>query len=298
MAGARTERHTRAAALAGSWYPRDRAALAAAVDGYLAPGDVPFSHVMALVSPHAGLKYSGAVAGRGYATIRDSVSRTVRGGGSPTAGATGAFDVAVLVGPSHFVPFEGVAVSGAGVFETPLGALAVDGDLARRLTDAEPLIHADAVVHAREHSLEMQLPFLARVLPGVPIVPLLMGRQTRSTVDRLAVALTRTLSDRRALLVASSDLSHYHDRRTATALDSVVVEFIQRFDPDGLQAALERVPEHACGGGPVVAIMRAACALGATASHVLQYADSGDVSGDHDQVVGYVSAVMGRNDAT
>jgi len=291
MAGARSERptRTRPAACAGSWYPRDGAALAAAVDGYLTPVETRFSDIVALVSPHAGLMYSGAVAGRGYATVRDAVARN--------SGAAAGFDVAVLVGPSHFVPFEGVAVCDSARFETPLGTLAIDGDLAQRLMDADSLIHADPVVHAREHSLEMQLPFVARALPGIPIVPLLMGRQTRATADRLAAALARSLADRRALLVASSDLSHYQDRRTAAALDSVVVDLIQQYDPDGLQAELDRIPEHACGGGPVVAVMRAARALGATGAHVLQYADSGDVSGDLEQVVGYVSAVMGRTRA-
>jgi hypothetical protein len=285
MAGARTEGPTRPAAFAGSWYPRDETALAASVDRYLTPAAVPFSDVLAVISPHAGLMYSGPVAGRGYATVREA------------SGIVGGFEVAVLVGPSHFVPFEGVAVCDAGAFDTPFGPLAIDADAARRLMRADSLIHADPLVHAREHSLEMQLPFLARTMPGLSIVPLLMGRQTRATADRLAAALAASLHGRRALLVASSDLSHYHDRRTAAALDSVIVDLIERFDADGLQAELDRVPGHACGGGPMVTVMRAARALGASAAHVVQYADSGDVSGDLQQVVGYVSAVMGRERA-
>ena len=272
----------RAAAFAGDWYPREAAALAAEVDRSLEPVDLPFAQIAALISPHAGLMYAGGVAGRGYACVAEARRRGAR------------FDVGVLVGPSHSIPFSGVAVFPHGSFDTPFGALPVDADLATRLMRASASIHADPAAHALEHSLEMQLPFMARVLPDVPIVPLLIGRQTRATADALAAAIASSLDGRRALLVASSDLSHFHDRRTATELDAVVLGHLDQFDPDGLQASLERFPHHACGGGPMVAVMRAARALGATDARVLQYADSGDVSGDVNRVVGYVSAVMGR----
>lgn len=286
MSGADARNDARPAAFAGGWYPRDRQALADAVDGYLAAQGSPFSRIVALVSPHAGLMYSGRIAGQGYAALRDSVSaRPSEDDGEPL--------VAVLVGPSHYVGFEGVAVHPGGSFETPLGAHPVDADLVGRLEGASGVVHRDGVVHAREHSLELQLPFLTRVLPGVPIVPLLMGRQSRATVNALAADLSAALQDRRAVLVASSDLSHFHDRRTASELDAVVLDRVGRFDPDGLQEALDRFPHHACGGGPVVAVMRAARALGARSARVLAYGDSGDVSGDVERVVGYVSAVLG-----
>ena len=268
----------RPAAVAGTWYPGTAAALAAAVDDYLAPvtRDVA-GDLVALVAPHAGLIYSGPVAAHAYRLV---------------AGRT--FDVAVLIGPSHFVGFDGVAVHPAGGFETPYGVVPVDAACAADLMRAAPLIHERPAAHAREHSLEMQLPFLQRVAPGIPIVPLVMGRQTAGTARGLADGLAAVLRGRSALLVASTDLSHYHDAVTAARLDAVVIDHVSRFDADGLQAALDARPDHACGGGPTVAVMRAARQLGARDAVVLHYADSGDISGDKSAVVGYLAAAFGN----
>jgi MEMO1 family protein len=191
------------------------------------------------------------------------------------------------------VAFDGVAAYAAGGFQTPLGVADVDETCAADLMRASTVVHELPAPHAREHSLEMQLPFLQRALPGVPIVPLLVGHQTAATARALADALGTVLRGRRALLVASSDLSHYHDAPTAAALDRVVIDCVARFDADGLQRALDARPEHACGGGPVVAVMRAARLLGARDAVVLRYADSGDVSGDKSAVVGYMAAALG-----
>jgi AmmeMemoRadiSam system protein B len=147
--------------------------------------------------------------------------------------------------------------------------------------------------HIREHSLEMQLPFLKRLAPRAMIVPLVMGWQHADTARALGDALGSALQGRNALLVASTDLSHYHDARTAARLDAVVIDCVSRFDADGLQAALDTRPEHACGGGPTVAVMRAARRLGARDGVILKYADSGDVSGDKSAVVGYLAAALG-----
>jgi len=139
----------------------------------------------------------------------------------------------------------------------------------------------------------MQLPFLRHVLPRAPIVPLVMGSQDDGTVNALAEGLVSALKGRRALLVASSDLSHYLDARSAAGADGAVLDCVTRFDPDGLASALRARPDHACGGGPIVSVMRAARALGARAGRVLRYADSGDVSGDKSAVVGYMAAAFG-----
>ena len=200
----------------------------------------------------------------------------------------------VLVGPSHFVSFDGVSVCAAGAFQTPLGGALIDESCAAALLAATPLVRDLPAAHEREHSLEMQLPFIQRVAPNAKIVPLLMGSQSAETARALGEALGRVLLGRRALLVASSDLSHYHDAATAARLDGVVLDHVGRFDADGLQASLERQPQHACGGGPMVAVMRGARALGAHDAVVLQHADSGDVSGDKSSVVGYMAAALGR----
>jgi len=267
----------RKAAVAGSWYPGSAPALAAAVDRHLSHAERdPSGDLVALVSPHAGLMYSGPVAAHAYRLLRDR-----------------RFDVAVLVGPSHFVAFDGVSVYSAGGFETPLGTAAIDAEVAQALIAFTPLVREYPAAHAREHSLEMQLPFLQHLAPGLPIVPLVMGYQIDATARGLADALARVLEGRRALLVASTDLSHYHDASTAAALDASVIDCVARFDADALQAALDARPEHACGGGPTVAVMRAARALGARDAVVLRYADSGDVSGDKSAVVGYLAAAFG-----
>jgi len=223
--------------------------------------------------------YSGPVAAHAYRLLRTRV-----------------FDVAVLVGPSHFVGFDGVSIYGSGGFDTPFGVAPIDADCGRAIVAAAPtpnLIRDHPAAHEREHSLEMQLPFLQHLSPGMPIVPLLMGHQSADTARALGDTLGKALAGRRALLVASTDLSHYHDAATASRLDAVVIDCVARFDADGLQRALDATPDHACGGGPMVAVMRAARAAGARDAAVLNYADSGDVSGDKSAVVGYLAAALG-----
>jgi AmmeMemoRadiSam system protein B len=269
----------RQSAVAGTWYPGSAGALTAAVDRHLAAaadGPAAPTPLIALIAPHAGLIYSGPVAAYSYRCL------------PPTT------DLVVLVGPSHFVGFDGVAAFHGTGFSTPLGLAAIDRECTAALLDASSVVHDDAAVHAREHSLEMQLPFIRRVVPDAKIVALLVGWQTAAVADALAEALARVLEGRRhAVLVASTDLSHYQDAATAARLDGVVIERIAALDPDGLQAALVARPEHACGGGPAVAVMRAARQLGADRAVVLKYADSGDVSGDKSAVVGYLAAAIG-----
>jgi AmmeMemoRadiSam system protein B len=268
----------RKAAVAGTWYPGSSTALAAAVDAHLKTADTDVDgDLVALVAPHAGLMYSGPVAAHAYRLLRDRQ-----------------FEVAVLVGPSHFVGFDGVAAFPSGGFETPFGVAPIDDACAADVMAASPVVRMNPAVHGREHSLEMQLPFVQRVAPGIRIVPLLMGQQTAATARSLGDALAAALRGRRALLVASTDLSHYQDATTAAQMDRVVIDCVERIDADGLQQALNNRPDHACGGGPTVAVLRAAALLGATDSRILQYADSGDVSGDKSSVVGYLAAALGR----
>jgi MEMO1 family protein len=267
----------RRAAKAGSWYPGRAEALAAEVDRYLSavPDPPAVGRIVGLVAPHAGLMYSGPVAAWAYKAIRG-----------------GAYDVAVIVGPSHVAGFDGVAVYPRGAFDTPLGPMLIAEDVADAILAATPVARENAAVHGPEHSLELQLPFLRRVLPDTPIVPLMMGVQSGATIAALADGLASALAPRRALLIASSDLSHYLEARAAAAMDRTVIDCVERFDPEGLQAALRAKPDHACGGGPIVSVMRAARALGARSGRVLRYADSGDVSGDKTAVVGYMAAAF------
>ena len=272
----------RPAAVAGTWYPGTREALTREVDAYLdaAPATIE-GEITAIIAPHAGIMFSGPVGAYAYSAVARRV-----------------FDVVVLVGPSHFVPFDGAALWPNGVFETPLGPARID-EAGARAVSASPIVHALPEAHRREHSLEMQLPFLKRVLPEVPIVPLLIGFQHRETIDALGRTIAAAFTGRRALLVASTDLSHYLDAKTAAKLDSRVQQCVNAFDPDGLLELFEQYPEHergryvACGGGAAIAVMNAAKALGATSGRVLKYGHSGEISGDYDGVVGYMAAALG-----
>jgi hypothetical protein len=266
-------------AVAGTWYPGEAESLAAEVDGCLAgvsPVDAP-GRLVALISPHAGFRYSGPVAAHAYALLRGRRDLTV-----------------VLVGPSHRMAFDGVSVYARGAFATPLGEVPIDEPVADAVLRAgDGVVLDEPRPHRDEHSLEMQLPFLQRLVPGLRLVPLLMGTQARGEVDALARALAAALAGRDALLVASSDLSHYHPATVANELDARVVADVERYDPDGLMARLESFHGHACGGGPMVAVMRAARARGATRATILRYGDSGD-AGEHDKsrVVGYLAAAL------
>jgi AmmeMemoRadiSam system protein B len=277
----------RRVSVAGSWYTNDPARLAAEVDGYVTAAAIdPLpSPPRALVAPHAGLMYSGPVAAFGY-----------------KAAHAAPYAAIVMVGPSHFVPFRGVSIWPRGSWDTPFGSVAVDDALAVAIAAESPEIVEQPAAHGREHSLEMQLPFVAHLFRGTPIVPLVMGHQTRATAEALGDALARAIAGRekttprrdggKVLLVASSDLSHYEDARTAAAMDGIVLDRVAALDPAGLMDALEREPRHACGGGPMVAVLRAARQLGAREARVLRYADSGDVSGDKSAVVGYMAAAI------
>lgn len=269
----------RRAAVAGSWYPGTARDLEAAVDDLLAEVTTvaPAPRPIALLSPHAGLIYSGPVAAHAYALLAGSRDLTV-----------------VLIGPSHHVALSGSSVWSRGEWETPLGRVPIDETLAAALLAAgDDLVDAPKA-HAREHSLEMQLPFLQHLVPGLRLVPVVVGDQGRAHVEALAGALADAVAGRSdVVLVASSDLSHYHPAPRANQLDARVIEAVERFDPASLMERLEAYPGHACGGGPLVAVMTAARRLGATRATVLRYADSGDAGArDKSRVVGYLAAAF------
>ncbi len=267
-------------AVAGSFYPRDAEELAATVDGLLrdaACGLEPDRDLKAIACPHAGYLYSGLVAAEAFACLRGR-----------------SFTTAVLVGPDHYIGFEGIAVYPAGAFRTPLGDAHVDEELAELFLEAGDGVVAAPEAHRREHSLEVQIPFLQRVLPGVRIVPVLMGFRSRSNVELLANLLSRALDNPKVLLVASTDLSHYHPREVARRLDGRVTEHVRAFAPTSLWEDLHEGRAEACGGDALVAVMLGAGIAGAETSRVLSYRDSGDASGETQSVVGYLAAAFYR----
>lgn len=270
-------------AVAGSWYSASAERLGREVDGYVAAAKIAgVPQPRAIVVPHAGLRYSGPVAGFAYHAIQEARYSSV-----------------VLVGPSHFAGFDGVSIWPRGAWQTPFGPVPVDEELARTIAAASPDVVENREAHSREHSLEMQLPFVARLLPGIPIVPMVMGYQSRDTAFNLGNALALGLAQRRGgsfdsppLIVASTDLSHFEDAGVAEKMDKVVLDRVAELDPEGLMDVLEREHRHACGGGPVVSVLHAARQLGARHARVLKYGDSGDVSGDKSSVVGYMAAAI------
>jgi len=243
----------------------------------------PRGRLDAVIAPHAGLMYSGPVGAHAY----------------KAATALGPYDAAILVGPSHHIAFDGVALYPSGAFDTPLGPVAIDQELADEIAGSSPIVRLFPDAHRREHSLEMQLPFLRRLMPDVPIVPMLMGFQTRETIQALAAVLASVGGGRRTLLVASTDLSHFFDAVKARDLDLRVEACVAEADPQRLLEIFEQYPEEdrgrfvACGGGPAIAVMLAARARGARHGRVLKYGHSGEISGDNSQVVGYLAAALG-----
>lgn len=270
--------HIRKATAAGMFYEKDKDALERDVAVFLenSPTVDIVSRVYGLLAPHAGYMYSGGVAARAYRQVLDRD-----------------FDVVAVIAPSHKIYFDEISVYNGAAYETPLGQVPVQHELARKLASLHPgIIYSNIGHEIDEHSLEVQLPFLQQVFYDFKLLPIVMGNQDSVNVDILAEALAKLLKDENALIVASSDLSHFHNYDKAKMLDDVVVEHVANFDADSLGRDLQTGLCEMCGGGPAQAVMKASKALGAKKSKVLLYRNSGDVTADHNQVVGYLSAMF------
>lgn len=270
--------HIRKPVIAGSWYPGNPEALKQEIESFLeqaAITEIPRKPV-AIISPHAGYLYSGQVAAHAYKAI-----------------AGHEYSAVVVISPSHrlYLPFVSVWTSGA--FETPLGTLEVDESLCEKLIATSGVFTDDTRPHDSEHALEIQLPFLQVVLGHFRLCPLIMGRQEPDACRELAQALHSSIEDPdNVLIVASSDLSHFHPAARAESMDARVARAVEGFDIDGLGRDLERSESEACGGGPILTALMYAQALSRTRSRVLKYAHSGHITGDNSSVVGYLSAVI------
>ena len=272
-------KNVRESVIAGSWYPGDPARLTKDIKGYLAqvPEHKIEGELIALISPHAGYMYSGQVAAHSYKLLEGKE-----------------YDIVVIVAPSHRAYFKGASVYPQGGYRTPLGIVPIAEEITEALMKS-PLIDSIPQAHAQEHSLEIQLPFLQVVLKDFRLIPIVMGEQDFQTCEEVSAAIADVITGKNALLIASTDLSHFHAYDKAVDLDQKVVEHVNAFDPEGLNKALKGGQCEACGGGPTVTVMLAAQALGADKSEVLNYANSGDVTGDHSSVVGYMAAALYRN---
>lgn len=260
--------------LAGKWYPGSQERLAQSIDDYLAQAEVApvEGRIVGVLAPHAGHRYSGAVAGHAFGRLRGEE-----------------IEVVAVVGPSHYPYRSPILTTGHDAYSTPLGKVPV----AHELLDAlRAEITLETVRNDQEHSLEIELPFLQRALGAFRLLPLTLVSQSLATAQALGAALAHALNGRRALLVASSDLSHFYPQDIATQLDSAMLSAVEDFDP----AAVIRIEDEgrgfACGRGAIAAVMFAAHALGADTARVVSYATSGNATGDYSQVVGYGAALF------
>lgn len=249
-------------AVAGQFYPGDPGELALAVQTFLAEAS-PFDLIpKALIVPHAGYLYSGAIAATAYATLRPIAARIRR---------------VVLLGPTHRVAVRGLALPGATAFDTPLGRVMLDTAAAQSIAHL-PQVGVSAQVHALEHSLEVQLPFLQSVLPDFTLLPLAVGM---ASSEEVAEVLECLWGGEETLIVISSDLSHYLPYATAQRVDKETVQSILNLE--------EPIPhDRACGGTPVSGLILAARQHHLT-PHLLDLRNSGDTAGSRDQVVGYAA---------
>lgn len=266
----------RASPHAGSWYPGKEAELKDIIAEYMENArSKVHGEIYGLVSPHAGYIYSGPVAAFAYKTVEGME-----------------FDDVIVIGPSHRHGFYGASVDTLAGRQTPLGKIEYDTDLARKLIAADKNIGYEPAAHAAEHSVEIQMPFVQYTIKKFKAVEIIMGTQDRKTCESLSQAIVDAAKGRKILIIASSDLSHYHSQEDAERLDNMVVEAMAKFDPELLYNRLKTDSCEACGGGPMVTAMLVARKLGADKSKPLYYATSGDITGDRVQVVGYMAAAI------
>lgn len=269
--------------IAGQWYPADPGHLAQSVDRYIQAARLPAieGEVVAVVSPHAGHRYSGAVAGYAFAALRGLKPQLV-----------------AVVSPMHYFASPPLLTSGHQAYQTPLGAIAVDSEAVEALNAAlqdQAGLRLTPVKNDPEHSLEIELPFLQRVLgDGFRLLPVMVRDPSFKVARALGQALAKVLQGRQAILVASTDLSHYYPQSVAETLDREMLRRVEAFDPESVLRAEEEGKGYACGRGALAAVLWAAKGLGADRVKILHYATSGDVTGDYSQVVGYGAAVITR----
>ena len=235
---------------------------------------LPSENILALIAPHAGYVYSGQVAAFAYSLIKGRDYKTV-----------------VVIGPSHHHGFNGCSIYPKGGYETPLGTAKVDESLALELSKASGFKFIPQA-HKMEHSIEVQIPVIQKTLPKAKIVPIVMGFQTKTTINTLTKALTKVLPGKKALVIASTDMSHLLSKKEANDIDSKTISLIQSFDTDNLVRKLEKHENILCGGGPVVSILLYAQKRGDTKVEILRYSDSSDSGGPESQVVGYLAAAL------
>jgi MEMO1 family protein len=261
-------------AVADRFYPGSRAALTHDVRSLIGTTPVHKQKAMAVVSPHAGYIYSGAVAAE---TLRQVlVPETV-----------------IILGPNHHGQGAEVALS-TSTWEMPMGDVPIDLELAERLLAGSPIIKKDELAHRFEHSLEVQIPFLQEIQKNLAIVPLVISHISYPMCEKVAFSLAECIkeSGKEVLIVASSDMTHYESRQVATKKDALALDMLLALDPAGLYQTVVDQRITMCGFIPATIALLTSIQLGARQAKLVRYTDSGEVSGDTDQVVGYAGVII------
>jgi hypothetical protein len=277
----------RAPAVAGIFYPSDARELYQLIElsfkeQHFGPGQLPPSgefsrqRIYGIVSPHAGYVYSGAVAANGY---YETSSMN--------------FDRIVMIGPNHYGIGTSLATVRNGIWETPLGEVEVDSELASQIAENSGILDFDDLAHSRDHCLEVQLPFLQYIKKNqFKIVPIIMIMQDKVTATEIGESIASSTRNLNTLLIASSDFTHYEPNDEAHRKDDELIKAILTLDISNFYTTFERLNVSACGYGAIASIMTAAKSLGATKGELLRYATSGDLMGDINNVVGYASIIF------
>jgi MEMO1 family protein len=262
-------------AVAGRFYPRDAEDLRAEVGDYLAGTASEQVRAVGCMAPHAGYMYSGHVAGAVFARVE--IPRRC-----------------IVLCPNHTGVGRALAFMSDGAWETPLGEVPIDSELAAALRQRFPALEEDAAAHRAEHAAEVELPFLQMRQPELAFVPIALGTGQFEPLEELGFALAEVIAAQkdRILIVASSDMNHYESDAVTRVKDHRAIERILTLDPRGLYDAVTQQAISMCGFGPAVVMLTAARQLGAKSAELVKYATSGDISGDRDMVVGYAGVVV------
>jgi MEMO1 family protein len=261
-------------AVAGRFYPAEATRLIEDLESYLAASEIA-KPAIGCIAPHAGYVYSGSVAGAVYASLEVP-------------------ERCIVLCPNHTGRGRPLAMMSRGAWQTPLGSVPIDSDLAGKLKEQFPLISEDGDAHRSEHAIEVQLPFLQKKQSHLHFVPIALGTANFESLERLGEALAEVLQteDEPVLMIASSDMNHYESDAITRIKDHTAIERILELDAQGLYAVVTQQEVSMCGFGPAIAMLTAAKRLGATSAELIKYATSGDVSGDRDMVVGYAGVIV------
>ncbi len=264
----------RHAVVAGQFYPSSASELDAQISSYLTK-DAPKEKAIGIMSPHAGIIYSGQVAGTVFSRI--DFPRTF-----------------ILLGPNHTGYGQPVSLMSSGKWEMPAGSVSIDENLARKLAEQCEEISHDNDAHAREHSLEVQLPFIMHYRQDVQIVPLSIMADSLEVCRVVGNAIADVIKETEysVTIIASSDMSHYEKDSTAREKDRLAIERITNLDPEGLYSTVRDNGISMCGVLPVTTMLFAANKIGARESSLVKYMTSGDITGDYDSVVGYAGIII------